>query len=146
MNIIIRDNDTIYVPSPETGEFYLMGEIERPGVYALTGRRTTIKQAVAAGGNVTRAAWPENSYLIRRIGASQEQVTPINLEKIFAGEEPDIYLKPNDIIAVGTHAAVPFLAALRGIVPTLTTGFSYARNFTPDIPVDDSHQRFKRGW
>ncbi len=28
----------------------------------------------------------------------------VDLEKIFNGEQPDIYIKPHDVINVGTHA------------------------------------------
>ncbi|MCE5326996.1 MAG: polysaccharide biosynthesis/export family protein [Planctomycetaceae bacterium] len=137
MNIIIRDNDVIFVPSPETGEFYVMGEISRPGVYALTGRGTTIKQAVAAAGNLGETSWPENAILFRRVANNQEQAIPVNLEKIFRSEEPDIYLKPNDILAVGTHVAVPFYAMVRGMVPQIQiqSTLEYSRNFFNPIPT-----------
>ena len=146
MNIVVRDNDVIYVPAPITGEFYMMGEVSRPGVYSLTGRQITIKQALAAAGNVGFAAWPSNSYLIRRIGNNQEQTIPIDIEKIFRGEEPDIYLKPEDVIAVGTHVAVPWLVAARGIVPQFEVLFEYSRNFIPPLLGNEGRHsdRFKR--
>lgn len=133
MNIVIRDNDIIYVPPVRVGEFYVMGEVDRPGVYSLTGRRVTIRQALAAAGNLGSGAWPSNSYLVRRIGQNQEQVIAVDIEKIFRGQEPDIFLKPEDVIAVGTHVAVPFMAGLRGLVPTFNIGFSYSRSFAPTL-------------
>jgi hypothetical protein len=152
VNVVIRDNDIIYIPPLRIGEFYMMGEVARPGVYSLTGRRITVKQALAAAGNLGASAWPENSYLVRRIGENQEQVIAIDIEKIFRGEESDIFLKPEDVIAVGTHFAVPFIAALRGIVPTFSIGFSYSRSFEPTLLTrertgrqEDRHgDRFKR--
>jgi len=133
MNIVIRDNDIIYVPPVEVGEFYVMGEVSRPGVYSLTGRRITIKQALAAAGNLGPDAWPANSYLVRRIGQNQEQTIALDIEKIIRGEEPDIFLKPEDVIAVGTHLAVPFMQGVRGIVPTFSMAFSYNRSFAPQL-------------
>lgn len=133
MNVVIKNNDMIYVPAVKIGEFYVMGEVSRPGVYSLTGRRITIKQALAAAGNLGPDAWPSNSYLVRRVGQHQEQVIAIDVEKIFRGEEADIFLKPEDVIAVGTHIAVPFLHGLRGIVPTFSMAFSYSRSFAPQL-------------
>ncbi len=133
MNVVIRDNDIIYIPPLLIGEFYMMGEVARPGVYSLTGRRITVKQALAAAGNLGSNAWPSNSYLVRRIGENQEQVITIDIEKIFRGEESDIFLKPEDVIAVGTHFVVPFMSALRGIVPTFSVGFTYSRDFAPKL-------------
>lgn len=130
MNIVIRDHDVIQIPQIEIGEFYLMGEIARPGVYSLSGRRITVKMAVAAGGNLGPLAWPENSYLVRRIGASQEQFIPLDLEAIFKGEVPDLVLKPDDLIAVGTDWAAPFLAVFRNAFRlSYGFGFLYDRNF-----------------
>ena len=131
MNIVLRNNDIIHVPSLDMGEFYIMGEVSRPGVYSLTGRQITMKMAVAAAGNLNGLAWPENSLLIRRIGGNQEQFIPLNLESIFKGEDPDLFLKPNDVIAVGTDVRAAFFAVLRNAFRmTYGFGFIYDRNFS----------------
>jgi hypothetical protein len=54
----------------------------------------------------------------------------VNLPKIFAGEQPDVYLRPYDTVNVGTNALAPFLAAIRGAFRfTYGFGFIYDRNF-----------------
>lgn len=131
MNIVIRDHDIIQIPRVQVGEFYLMGEIARPGVYTLTGRRITVKMAVAAGGNLGALAWPKNSYLVRRIGSAQEQFIPLDLDAMFKGETPDLVLKPDDLIAVGTDWSAPFLAVFRNAFRfSYGFGFLYDRNFS----------------
>jgi len=131
MNIIIRDNDIVHVPYLTVGEFYVMGEVARPGAYALTGRRVTVKQAVAAAGNLGALSWPNNSILIRRIGRDQEQIQQLKLQDIMAGREPDIFLKPDDTIAVGSYWAAPFLAVWRNAFRmTYGFGFIYDRNYS----------------
>jgi len=130
MNIIIHDNDILHVPVLKVGEFYIMGEVGRPGVYSLTGRRITIKMALAAAGNFNSVAWPKNSLLIRRIGDSQEQVIPLDIAAIFRNEKADVFLKPNDVIAIGTDVRSPFIAVLRNAFRmTYAFGFIYDRNF-----------------
>ncbi len=130
MNVIIQDNDVITIPLLEQGEFYVMGNVQRPGVYSLTGRKVTIKMAVAASGNLDPLAMPKNCILVRRLNDQQEQMIPIDIEDIFLGKKPDIYLKANDVIAVGTNAAAPFLAVLRNAFRlTYGFGFIYDRNF-----------------
>jgi polysaccharide biosynthesis/export protein len=130
LNVVIRDNDIIRVPSLEVGEFYVMGEVQRPGVYTLTGRKVTIKMALAAAGNLGPLAWPENCSLVRRIGRDQEQTTALNLRAICAGTEPDMFLKPNDVLEVGTHWKTSFLAVVRNAF-RVSYGFGliYDRNF-----------------
>ena len=52
MNIVIRNKDIIRIPEVVAGEFYVAGEVARPGVYSMTGRQITIKMALAAAGNL----------------------------------------------------------------------------------------------
>ncbi len=145
MNIVMRNNDIIHVPSLDIGEFYIMGEVSRPGVYSLTGRQITVKMAVAAAGNLNGIAWPENSLLIRRIGGNQEQFIPLNLESIFKGEDPDLFLKPNDVVAVGTDVRASFFAVIRNAFRmTYGFGFIYDRNFSDPRPYTPTSRRFTR--
>jgi polysaccharide export outer membrane protein len=145
MNIVIRDNDVIQVVPLQVGEFYVGGEVQRPGVYSLTGRRVTVKQAVTAAGNLAPLAWPENSVLVRRIGDNQEMRIALNIEAIFRGEEPDIYLKPNDVIEVGTSVRAPFWAVVRNAFRmTYGFGFVYDRNFADPLEATPTSKRFSR--
>lgn len=144
-NIVIREDDIIQIPPLTIGEFYVMGEVARPGVYSLTGRRLTLKQAVAAAGNLGPLSFPENSVLIRRIGRNQEQFIPINIEKIIRGVDPDIILKPDDVVAVGTHWSTSFLAVMRNAFRmTYGFGFIYDRNFSDPLFVTPTSKRFTR--
>ncbi len=134
MNIVVRDNDIIQVPTLEVGEFYVMGEVLRPGVYSLTGRRVTVKMALAAAGNLAPLAWPENSILIRRVEGDKEQIIGIDIEAIFDGKENDIYLRPNDVLAIGTDVRAQFYAVLRNAFRmTYGFGFIYDRNFADPL-------------
>jgi len=139
-NVVIHDGDTIWVPPPIQGEFYVMGNINRPGAYSLTGREITIRQAVAGAGGLGPLADPTRCELIRRIGGNQEQVLAVNLDRIFAGNEADIILKPDDILNVGTNPLMPFLAVLRNAFrATYGFGFVYDRNFA-DIDSFEGQQ------
>ena len=129
-NIVIRDRDVINVPV-DTGVFYLMGEILRPGVYAFGGREITMKQAIAIGGGFGRLAWPARCEIIRRErGTDKELTIPVNLDAIFAGLEDDLLLQEDDIVNVGTHFVAPFLFVIRNSFRfTYGFGFVYDRNF-----------------
>jgi protein involved in polysaccharide export with SLBB domain len=110
--------------------------VNRPGVFALSGQKITLKMAVAAAGNLDALAIPRRCDLIRRIGANQEVVVQVNLQAIFQGTQPDIFLKSNDVVNVGTDAIAPFLAVTRnGYRAAYGWGFTYDRNYyiTPTI-------------
>jgi len=129
-NVVVRGGDVIRVPYGTIGEFYMMGHVLRPGVYSLTGREITLKQAIASAGGLSPFAWPSRCELTRRIGRDREEVLQINLDRVFAGKDPDVFLRPNDVVNVGTHALAPFLVVIRNSFRmSYGFGFVYDRNF-----------------
>jgi protein involved in polysaccharide export with SLBB domain len=132
-NIVVRPRDMIIVPDPLIGEYYMGGHVQRTGVYSLTARNITLKQAVIAAGMLDQLAVPWRTQVTRRIGANREITVSVNLTKIFEGKEPDLYLKPYDQVMVGTDFWAPFLAAARnGFRVTYGFGFLYDRNYYDD--------------
>ena len=122
----------IIVPPPLTGEYYMEGHINRAGVYSLTARNITLKQAVAAAGGYDQLATPARAEIIRRIGTDREVYARVDLDKVGSGLQPDIYLKPNDIVRVGTNMFEPFIASFRSAFRiTYGFGFLYDRNYAP---------------
>jgi hypothetical protein len=129
-NIVIRPQDMIIVPQPIVGEYYMGGHVQRTGVYSLAARQITLKEAVIAAGMLDQVAIPARTQIIRRLSPTKEVFARVDLEKIFAGEEPDIILKPDDQVMVGTNAIAPFLASFRqGFRITYGFGFLYDRNY-----------------
>jgi protein involved in polysaccharide export with SLBB domain len=129
-NIVILPNDMIVAPQPIIGEYYMAGHVVRVGVYSLSNRKITLKQAIVSAGMFDGIAIPDRTEIIRRVGPNKEVFARVNLDKIWAGQQPDLYLKPNDVVNVGTNAVAPFLAALRGAFRfTYGFGFLYDKNF-----------------
>lgn len=129
-NVVIRPQDTIIVPDVVVGEYYMGGHIARTGVYSLTARDITLRSAVIAAGGLDQLAIPERTEIVRKVSRFKKVYSRVNLAKVFEGEEPDILLKPDDEIMVGTNAIAPFLAAFRNAFRiTYGFGFLYDRNF-----------------
>jgi polysaccharide biosynthesis/export protein len=130
LNVVIHPNDKVFAWLGPVGEFYVMGNVFRPGVFSLTGRRITVRQAITAAGGLSPLAWPDRCELIRRYNDNQEEIIRLNLDAIFAGAQPDVVLKPNDTINVGTNAVAPFMATVRNAFRmTYGFGFVYDRNY-----------------
>ncbi len=129
-NIVIKSGDSIFVPVDIVGEFCIMGNVNRTGYIPITGRPMTLKQAIAAAGGLGPLAWPKRCEVIRRIGRKKEEIVMVDLDKIASGEQPDFFIKPHDLINVGTHATARWRAILRNAFrATYGFGFVYDRNF-----------------
>ncbi len=134
-NIIIRPGDVIRVPDSSAGYVYIMGQINRPGAYTVPGEAAlTLKQLVASAGNLSQIAIPERVDLIRRVGDNEESMIRLNVRAIFEGTEPDIFLKPDDLLNVGTDFIATPLAIFRnGLRMTYGFGFVLDRNWGSDV-------------
>ena len=131
-NVIIKPYDLIVVSQPTIGEYYMGGHVSRVGVYSLTARKITLKQAIISAGMFDQLAIPPQTDLVRRVGADKELFVSVDLDKVFDGTQPDIFLKPYDQITVGTTWWAPFVAAVRGgFRITYGFGFLYDRNYAP---------------
>jgi protein involved in polysaccharide export with SLBB domain len=129
-NIVIQPGDTIHVPVDIVGECCIMGNVNRAGYINLTGRPMTLKMAIAAAGGLGPLAYPKNCEVVRRIGDKREEIVLVDLDRIASGEQPDFFIKPNDLINVGTHYTARWRAILRNAFrATYGVGFVYDRNF-----------------
>jgi protein involved in polysaccharide export with SLBB domain len=129
-NIVIRPSDSIHVPVDVTGEYFIYGNTNYQGVVPMDGRPVTLKMAVAAAGGLGALAWPRRCEVTRRIGRNKEETVMVDLDKIASGEQPDFFIKPLDLINVGTHPTTRFRAVMRNAFrATYGFGFIYDRNF-----------------
>jgi hypothetical protein len=129
-NIVISPGDNIHVPVDIIGEFCIMGNVNNQGFINITGRPMTLKMAIAAAGGLGPLAWPKRCEVVRRIGKKREEIVTVDLDKIAMGEQPDFFIKPNDLINVGTHPTARWRAVLRNAFrATYGFGFIYDRNF-----------------
>ncbi len=129
-NIVVKPGDNIHVPVDIIGEFCIMGNVNSQGFINITGRPMTLKMAIAAAGGLGPLAWPKRCEVVRRIGKKREEIVMVDLDKIAMGEQPDFFIKPNDLINVGTHPTARFRAVLRNAFrATYGFGFIYDRNF-----------------
>lgn len=147
-NIVIKPGDSVHIPVDIIGEFCIMGNVNKVGFVPITGRPITLKMAIAAAGGLGPLAWPKRCEVIRRIGKNKEETVMVDLEKIARGEQPDFFIKPNDLINVGTHPTARWRAVLRNAFrATYGFGFIYDRNFGHrDFGVHDPLGPFDVDW
>lgn len=134
-NVVIRPGDIISIPSRNAGFVYIEGAINRPGAYTIPGEEElTLRRLVASAGGLSTIAWPERIDITRQIGLNEQAIVRLDYRAIVQGTEPDIYLKANDIINIGTNGvAVPLAVFRNGLRATYGFGFVLDRNFNNDV-------------
>lgn len=136
LNIVIRPGDIIRVPSLPRGEVYIAGQVNRPGVYNLsdTGRLTLLRAVSSASGGLSNLAIPERVDLIRVVGDGQQAMVRLDMRAIAEGTQPDVYLKADDMVNVGTNFwAFPLAVIRNGFRANYGFGLVVDRNFGSDI-------------
>jgi polysaccharide export outer membrane protein len=146
-NIVVRPGDTIRLPQPEDGLVYMAGQVQRVGPIQLPGAgRMTLTRAIDSAGGLTPIAIPERVDLTRVVGDKQQATIRLNFRAIVEGTQPDIYVKPDDRINVGTNFwATPLAIVRNGFRATYGFGLLVDRNFGSDIfgVPPESESRFR---
>lgn len=134
-NIVVRPQDVISVPPAPSGYVFLGGQIARPGVFTIEPiSELTLQRAMVTAGGMNAIGIPERVDLIRRVGDNKQAVIRLNSRAIWEGTQPDILLKPDDVLNFGTNFWATPLAVIRGgFRASYGFGFLLDRNFGNDV-------------
>lgn len=95
--------DPRVVVSRERAPMYrivLLGQVIKPGVYSYPmADKVTVLEAIATAGGLTELASADRTRLVRTTDGRTESI-PIRVSRMLAGREPDVELRPNDVITV----------------------------------------------
>lgn len=144
-NIVIRPGDVIRVPAPPGGLVYMAGQVGRPGPITIPPGGLTLLRALDAAGGLSTIAIPERIDLTRMIGRDRQATITLNGRAVSEQTQPDVYLKANDRINVGTSFwALPVAVIRNGFRMNYGFGFLIDRNFGNDVfgPPPDSNRQF----
>jgi polysaccharide biosynthesis/export protein len=88
VNLVVQDGDTVFVA--HAPQFYIYGQVQRPGQYRLA-RNTSISQAISIGGGLTPRG-TQRGAIVKRVDAKGKE------HKISVKDE-DV-LQPNDVLMI----------------------------------------------
>ena len=126
LNMVLRSGDIISVPQAE--RFFVYGYVKKPGAFNLS-KPTTVLEAVAMAQGVDHHnGSQEHCVLKRRTDGKEEELIPINLVLIREGEEPNLYLQPNDILDVRQTWMKGFGLGLSKVFGGVGVGLGYTLN------------------
>jgi polysaccharide export outer membrane protein len=142
-NYPLETGDSLFVPLALENNVYVLGEVNRPGLYAIE-EVCTVVEAISLAGGYTANARLKSCVVIRKfpydeeglkmrtvtlkdvkvIREKYEQVIEINLEKIFKDGElaQNIALQPQDIVFLPIRPLSEF--DIRTILDCVTTGLT----------------------
>ena len=97
--VMVNPGDTVIVP--KAGIVYILGDVNRPGGFAMSNNQDhmTLLQALALAGGVTHTAKQGHARLIR-VAEGTQQEQQLNLGEIQKGKRPNPTLFPGDILYV----------------------------------------------
>jgi polysaccharide export outer membrane protein len=119
-NIAVQAHDIVSIPRAEM--VYVIGEVQHAGGFVLTdGKAISLLQALSLAGGLDKVAQPKRASLLRPSPESTTRTEiPVNLNKIMAGQAPDVPMLPGDILFVPNNT--PKQAFLRGAEAAIQMG------------------------
>ena len=103
-DVQIFPGDSILIP--RAGVVYVAGNVSKPGVYVLDGRRSlTVEEAMTLAGGGGKASALKRVQLVRTMDDGRKEAITIPVNLIFRGQAPDVALVDGDILYVPTSNA-----------------------------------------
>ena len=97
---ISTPNVTVEVNQTSSAQFYVLGQVLKPGQFSMAGT-VTVLQALALAGGFKEFAKTEEIVVVRREGEAQTFL-PFNYKRVQGGKDPtqNLTLRPGDTILV----------------------------------------------
>ncbi len=134
MNLELRGGDILYVRQGVPEHYYVVGEVNQPGVYEFSYGQNErlaalrVSQAVANAGGPARASKPSHALLVRSDANGVQKQIPFDFNAVLRGKQPDLEVQANDIIFIPGSQAKTIGYGMLGLIPNLATA-------TAGVPV-----------
>ncbi len=98
-NLLLMDKDLLYIPKAK--QFYLIGQVQRPGSFSYMNKDITLVEAISMAGGFTKIA-ARNRTRIVRMENGIEKIIVVKVDAITKSGKKgqDILLRPGDVIVV----------------------------------------------
>ncbi|MGA7523670.1 MAG: polysaccharide biosynthesis/export family protein [Acidobacteriaceae bacterium] len=123
-DILVRPGDTVIVP--KAGIVYVLGDVAHPGGYVMQNdSKLTVLEAIALASGTEKTASERKARLVRTIDGRPLSVE-LPLRDMERGREPDVSLRPNDIVYVPFSVIRNFSLGLASIAAAASSALIYA--------------------
>jgi len=110
LNLLLQGGDVIQVPEKASEQFYVVGDVQRPGVFPFdANKNVTVITAMSFAGGFGRTAKPAKARILREVPGSETRTQiAVNLKKVLSGDAEAIKLRPQDVLVIPTSGAKTF--------------------------------------
>jgi polysaccharide export outer membrane protein len=125
LNLRLAGGEEIRVP--EAGKVFVVGNVKKPGAYAIReGAETSVLRVLAVAEGLTPYSAKQAFIYRREEGSTVRHEIPIELKKIMQRQAPDVPLQANDIFYIpdnsGRRAGLTALERIAGFGAATTSG------------------------
>jgi polysaccharide biosynthesis/export protein len=122
-NVVVRGGDVVHVQARLVRNVYVVGEVNRGGVFELPAKlELRVSQVFAWAGGPMKTAKQSKGILMRYNDKGERQELPVNFTEILKGKREDFFVQANDIIFVPGSRIKTFgqdlLSSIPGVVAT----------------------------
>ncbi len=121
LNVPLLPEDAVYVKADEEHTYYVLGEVNRPGVFP-RGQDVDVIRAIALAGGSTEDGALQKVHIVRRIKPGEPELIDVDMADLLkgrAGISPSI--ESGDIVFVERRGMAKFNYYLRQLTPSLNT-------------------------
>jgi polysaccharide export outer membrane protein len=127
LNMELRGGDVLYVRRSKPKYYFVVGEVSRPGLYAISeayenkeaGAPLLLSQALSRAGGPVRTAKSSQCLLVRTLPDGTLEQRPFDFDAVIRGRQPDWPVEVNDIIFVPGSNIKTVAYGLLGMLPRI---------------------------
>lgn len=127
-NIVMTNNDKIYIAEPTSSKVYILGEVAHPKAIEIPDGKISLKEAISESGGILSTA--NKSYIqIFRANIQNPKIYLLNWDYIATLPSSSLNLIEGDIVYVATKPLVEWNRFVTLILPTVSLIDSAYRGF-----------------
>ena len=121
LNVPLLPEDAVYVKADEEHTYYVLGEVNRPGVFP-RGQDVDVVRAIALAGGYTEDGAVQKVHIVRRTQPGEPVLIDVDMAALLKGEAgPMPSIESGDIVFVERRGMAKFNYYLRQLTPSLNT-------------------------
>ncbi|RPI29580.1 MAG: hypothetical protein EHM61_01100 [Acidobacteria bacterium] len=121
-NPLMRTGDVLFIPEERVDIFYIIGDVNSAGMFQIpVGEHLLASRGIAMAGGPTQTAKMSQGILVRYNSKGDREEHPVDFAAILEGRQPDLEIRPDDIIFIPGSRVKTLGYGMLNIVPRLAT-------------------------